>query len=427
MDTTVLIIGAGAAGLMAAYELSAAGVSVTVLEAAERPGGRILTLEDKGFSSPVEAGAEFVHGSLPITLGLLQAAGISHRPAEGEMIRVRRGQWIEEDLFSDDSWAQLMQKMGELSGDIPIGEFLDTYFADERYTSLRSSVRGFAEGYDLADLCRASTLALYREWQEEGQVGFRVDGGYSRLVRYLEQQCLSRGCKIHYGSPVQDIRWQKGRVELGCTNGEIFLGRWLITTVSLGILQLAAAAPGALRFEPDIPAYREAALAMGYGSVIKVLMEFRSPFWENKKQEVGFILSDEAVPTWWTQHPGESNLLTAWIPATAMRNFQALDEAARVEACLQSLSAIFGVDIDLLKAELVTYSIHDWMTAPYIRGGYSYETVGSEAARARLRLPLQDTLFFAGEALYEGTALATVEAALQSGKDVAEKIKASAG
>jgi len=425
MDTTVLIIGAGAAGLMAAYELSGAGLPVTIVEATERPGGRILTLEDKGFSSPVEAGAEFVHGSLPVTLGLLKAAGISHRPVEGEMMRVRRGEWIEEDLFSDNSWEQLMQKMGELSGDLPIGEFLDTYFADERYALLRSSVRGFAEGYDLADLHRASTLALYHEWQEEGQTEFRVDGGYSRLVRYLEEECLSRGCKIHYRSPVQEIRWERGQVELGCVNGEVFLGRQLITTVSLGILQLAGGASGALRFLPEIPVYREAALAMGYGSVIKVLMEFRTRFW-TKKQETGFILSDEAVPTWWTQYPAGNNLLTAWIASTAMRNFQTLDEVARLEACLRSLANIFGVDVTFLKAELVTYSMHDWMTAPFIRGGYSYETVGSEGARARLRQPLEDTLFFAGEALYEGTALATVEAALHSGKDAAEKIKASA-
>jgi len=75
---------------------------------------------------------------------------------------------------------------------------------------------------------------------------------------------------------------------------------------------------------------------------------------------------------------------------------------------------------------LVTYHIHDWLSEPYVRGGYSYETVGSDAARARMHEPVKDTLFFAGEALYEGTALATVEAALNSGKDVADKIKASA-
>lgn len=423
MDKTLLVIGAGAAGLMAAYELSGIGLSVTVVEAAERPGGRILTLRDKGFSTPVEAGAEFVHGSLPVTLGLLKQAGIAYRPVEGKMVRVRKGEWIPEDLFSDDSWDELMEKMGELSRDMPIGWFLDTYFAGERYELLRSSVRGFAEGYDLADLSRASTLALYQEWREEGETEFRVDGGYSRLIRYLEEQCLARGCRIHYSTPVQEVRWQKGRVELHCAGEQVFPGSRLITTVSLGVLQAAAGASGALAFMPDIPAYRAAALAMGFGSVIKVLMEFKSRFWEKKGDDIGFILSDEAVPTWWAQHTGADHLLTAWIAAAAMRNFQTLDEVSRLEACLRSLAAVFSIDVAFLKAELVTYSIHDWMTAPYIRGGYSFETVGSETARALLRQPLEDTLFFAGEALYEGTALATVEAALSSGKDIAKKAR----
>jgi monoamine oxidase len=421
MDHSILIIGAGASGLMAAYELSGAGSPVTIVEASDRPGGRILTLEEKGFSIPVEAGAEFVHGSLPVTLGLLKAAGITYRPVKGKMTRVRQGEWIQQDLFSGD-WAELMERMGSLRNDVSIEAFLDTYFAGERYALLRSSVRGFAEGYDLVDLSRASTLALYKEWQEEGEQEFRVEGGYSRLVHYLEEACLARGCTFHYSAPVQEIRWQKDKVVLQCAAGKVFTGRRLITTVSLGILQLAPGLPFALQFTPEIPAYRQAAAEMGYGSVIKVLMEFRTPFWEKKEKGIGFILSDEPVPTWWTQFPGKSNLLTAWIAAAAMRNFQALDAEGRLSACLQSLAAIFLVDVAFLKDELVTYSIHDWMTAPYVQGGYSYETVGSGAARSRMQQSLEDTLYFAGEALYEGQALATVEAALHSGRTVAQKI-----
>ncbi len=112
MTEPILIIGAGAAGLMAAYELSAAGLPVMLLEAMKRPGGRIQTLHDEGFTTPVEGGAEFVHGSLPITLRLLKEAGIPYSVVEGNMRRVRKGQWIEEDLFSGD-WEELLQRMEE--------------------------------------------------------------------------------------------------------------------------------------------------------------------------------------------------------------------------------------------------------------------------------------------------------------------------
>ncbi len=76
METEILIIGAGAAGLMAARELALAGRRVRVLEARERAGGRAYTVHDPSFRLPVELGAEFVHGDLPLTGMLLKKAGI---------------------------------------------------------------------------------------------------------------------------------------------------------------------------------------------------------------------------------------------------------------------------------------------------------------------------------------------------------------
>jgi monoamine oxidase len=60
----VIIVGAGAAGLMAAWELIQVDKKVLIVEARDRIGGRILTLEGNGFAMPVELGAEFVHGKL---------------------------------------------------------------------------------------------------------------------------------------------------------------------------------------------------------------------------------------------------------------------------------------------------------------------------------------------------------------------------
>jgi len=422
MSLPIIIVGAGAAGLMAGRELSAAGFPVIILEAAPQPGGRIHTLQAPGeFSTPVETGAEFVHGQLPVTLGLLNTAGITYRPVKGKMVRVSKGKWGGRDLFSGGDWDQLMEKMGELQQDLSIAAFLDTRFPGERYGSLRDSIRSFAEGYDLADIQRASTLALYKEWQEEGETEYRIDGGYGRLIQYLVEQCETHGGRIEYNAPVNNIQWEKDKVIVTTAAGPSFTGCKVIVTVSLGILQQEPET-GHISFHPSIPTYLQAARSLGYGTVIKILMEFRRPFWEPRAADVGFILSDEAVPTWWLQAPDNNNLITGWLTGQAMRTFQILDPTAQLDACLSSLAAIFDLTPSFLKDELLAFRINDWSRAPYVQGGYSYETVGCSSARKLLMQPLDDTLFFAGETLFEGSALATVEAALTSGQEVAKKI-----
>lgn len=430
VNFSVIIIGAGAAGLLAARDLSLAGFSVLLLEAAETPGGRVHTLQKGGFSGIAEAGAEFVHGSLPVTLRLLKEGDLSWRPVKGRMVEVHQGRWGQQNMFAGQ-WEELMQKMESLKEDMPIADFLTTEFPGEKYAGLRDSVQRFAEGYDLADIRTASTRALYEEWQEEGQTEYRIDGGYSRLIHFLADQCQSHGCHILTASPAKEIRWEPGRVEVLTAGGQLFTGDRLIVTVSLGILQMDPQQPAApslsgvspsLQFFPPIPDYLQAARQLGYGAVIKILMEFREPFWGEKGNGISFILSDEEIPTWWLQSPDKSNLLTGWLTGAALKKFQGLGKDARIELCLQSLASIFAREPNSLKEQLTAVYIADWPSAPFVQGGYSFDTVGGAQARNLLRTPVQQTLFFAGEALYEGPSPATVEAAFTSGQEVAKKI-----
>lgn len=110
METSdILIIGAGAAGLMAAYKLSANGKKVIVLEARNRIGGRIHTIENESFFKHAELGAEFVHGDLPVTLNLLKEAVITYNHAGGEMIRFKDGRFIKDEQFVEE-WDVLLKK-----------------------------------------------------------------------------------------------------------------------------------------------------------------------------------------------------------------------------------------------------------------------------------------------------------------------------
>src|SRR5687768_13124738 len=122
----VVVVGAGAAGLLAALELSLAGKKTAIIEARDRAGGRIHTINDQRFEMPVEMGAEFVHGKLGITLGLLKKAGANKTEVEGDIWRKK-----EEDLEKDEGFIEgydeVQKKLKELKSDIPVAQFLREY------------------------------------------------------------------------------------------------------------------------------------------------------------------------------------------------------------------------------------------------------------------------------------------------------------
>jgi monoamine oxidase len=428
MSTSIIIIGAGASGLMAARSLSAAGWSVTVLEAADAPGGRILTLAPAGFSTYVEGGAEFIHGDLPISLQLAKEAGIVLHPVHAQMARPRTegetGTGLENegwDDFMTSDWDELMQKMQQLGQDQPLGDFLATFFPGDRYAALRDRARRYAEGYDLADLHSASCLGLYKEWanEQDEEEEYRPQGGYRRMVDHLVEECRRNDCTLHFSSPVAEVHWQPGRVEVKTLSGQPFTADRLLITVSLGVLR-----KGILRFFPAIPDYLQAACEIGYGSIVKILLEFKTAFWREKEaqDQTLFILSDQPVPTWWTQTASTDTLLTGWLPVSGIPAFLQLDRQGRIDRCLDSLAAIFAADRAALSSQLTAALVLDWSDAPYILGGYSFPTVGGQAARALLSTPVEGTLWFSGEGLYEGDTPGTVEAAFSNGLETAKKI-----
>src|ERR1700704_585086 len=93
----IVIIGAGAAGLMAARELGRAGRKVTVLEARDRCGGRIHPLPAAEFGYSAEGGAEFVHGEAPVTHSLLREAGLEVSPIKGTPRTMDDGKFVRRD------------------------------------------------------------------------------------------------------------------------------------------------------------------------------------------------------------------------------------------------------------------------------------------------------------------------------------------
>jgi len=224
---------------------------------------------------------------------------------------------------------------------------------------------------------------------------------------------------------------QKGGVSVVTSENETYAAKQLIIALPLGVLQSDENALAAVTFHPPVLSYTKALKQLGFGAIIKFLLEFDSLFWESSAvtrlagkslKHMGFLLSNENIPTWWTQHPQHSPLLTGWLGGPAARDKMHNTPDELLSEALTSLNHIFKMDIEELKARLIAWNIVNWTTDAFTLGSYSYDTVGAPAAREILNKPLDDTLFFAGEYLYDGPAMGTVEAALASGAEVAEKL-----
>ncbi|WP_153796743.1 flavin monoamine oxidase family protein [Foetidibacter luteolus] len=414
----VVIIGAGAAGLMAAKELTAKGYKVTLLEAADKPGGRIHTIHHPLFEQPIEAGAEFIHGRLPVTLQLLDEAGIEYRPVQGSMIRVNDCKWQEEDELIT-GWDYLMQVMNQQAEDMTIAQFLSAYFADDKYSQFRNTVKSFAEGYDLADINKASLFALRDEWINEEPEHYRIPGGYEQLITYLQKEVTGAGGVIRYRCIAKHVSVKNEGVEITCNTGEILNAGKVIITVPLGVLQ-SNQSKASLEIEPLETEVREAISNMGFGPVIKIQLQFKEALWHRYKNELGFILSNEVIRTWWTQFPGSYPLLTGWLGGASAAAFKNDSDETILSLAITSLANIFCLPQQEITGLITASLVHNWQVKDFTLGGYSYDTLHSARARKVLQQPVGNHVYFAGEGLYEGPFPGTVEAALVSAKKVTE-------
>ncbi|MCR5886626.1 FAD-dependent oxidoreductase [Hymenobacter sp. J193] len=425
----VLVIGAGAAGLLAARDLARIGRRVAILEARARIGGRIHTFLEDGFTGPTEAGAEFIHGDAPLTRALLREAGAAWHSTAGRNYEVYAGQVRESVEFLADMPA-LLQQLHALPQDMPLADFLTCYFPGDEHATLRLQASQFAEGYNLADAARASAFALRDEWAGGGaEDSPRPTGGYRQLVELLRDQATAAGAVLYLDTPVRQLTWESGQVAAVSPTGQLFRARQALITVPVGVLQASAGTVGALSFQPELPELRAAARQLGFGAVIKVLLEFAPDFHRAAQPpltqhlpELGFAFSDAPVPTWWSQLPDARPLLTGWLGGPAATYHQHTPDEDLLQLALESLAYVLGSTVAALREQLVAYCVVNWAADPWARGAYSYATVEAAAARQTLLTPVENTLFFAGEGVYEGPSTGTVEAALVSGQDAARRI-----
>jgi monoamine oxidase len=419
--TRFVVVGAGAAGLMAGRELARAGKRVTILEARERCGGRIYPLPAEEFGYPAEGGPEFVHGAAPVTRSVMREARLSLAPRGGTRWSTRTGTLLPAETLLPHA-GRFYQALRAVKADLPIAEFLETQFAGRQYDELRRSITRTVEGYDAADPHRASTFAIRDEMlaRDEGEHG-RIREGYGALVEFLAAECRGHGAAIHLGAAVAAIDEIGDGIVVRCHGGAGFEADAAILTVPLPLLS-EIALPAATRERAAVAA------DIGFGNVVKFLLRFATKWWAEHGgrdlADLSFVLSDATVPTWWTQHPDQYPVLTGWLAGPKADRVSSLGATELVELGLASLAEIFDMPLDRISRELVASRAINWGNDPFARGAYSYATPKTREAQAVLSRPDGGAVFFSGEALYAGPDMGTVEAALASGQDTAKTILA---
>lgn len=312
--------------------------------------------------------------------------------------------------------------MSEVEIDLPVAEFLETHFAGPRYAALRQSITRTVEGYDAADPHRISTFALREEWlaRDDGEHG-RVAGGYGAVIDHLVAGCRRHGAALRHGAVVAAIDSSRGRIAAHCRDGSVFAADAAVLTVPLPLLRDIALPPAARE-------QAAAAADIGFGNVVKLLLRFATRWWSDAGgrdlKDLSFLISEAKVPTWWTQYPDASPVLTGWYAGPKADTVAALDETGLVNMGLASLAEIFALPVDRIRSLLVAARAINWGNDPFARGAYSYATPQTRAAQARLQEWNDEAIFFAGEALYAGPDMGTVEAALANGQDTGQAILA---
>ena len=447
----VLVLGAGAAGLAAARDLSQAGLRVTVIEARPRIGGRILTRHDPRVPVPLELGAEFVHGEARETLAIARAAGLGilelpdlHELVAGGRFKPLPDFWGVVDSMNRD----LVRRIAKRGKDFPVSEYLDS----ARLPPLRRSMlKSFVEGWYAAHPERLSAQSLADEASDggggEGGGGrageeeiradkqFRIANGNDALMQWLRDGLDPDRTQLRLSTVAHVVAWKRGNVSVECHAGdgaplEVSQARAAVVTLPVAVLKA-----GALRFAPAIPAKQRALAGLEVGHVFKIVLRFREAFWgapeflkerrgngDSAGKGLNFLhAAGVEIPTWWSSLPVRAPLLTGWVGGVVAETLLAEEPLSRLERSLVALSEVLAVPRRELEEQLDAWASHDWRADPFSRGAYSYIGVGGNGAPRALTRPVEGTLFFAGEAT-NADEIGTVAGALSSGRRAAREV-----
>lgn len=435
---SVLVAGAGLAGLAAAHDLTRMGADVTLVEARDRVGGRVWTIRD-GFAEGQhgEAGADLIDESQREIRRLVEELGL-------KLTRILRGGWGY--VRPDDrgrpriqrrsitrGWDRLSRslaepveryRLAEQRWDSPItaelarrsvAQWLDETRADEELRATALGLRGFF----LADPEELSLLALVDQFASDeapaSRATYRISGGNDRLATAL---AAPLGDRVQLGAELVAVSHRGRGVRASVKHGR------QISQIHSDYLVFTVPAPLLRRIPvtPALPAQQhEAIAALKYGRATRMLLQFSRRFWRvpGRRRAFGSALPIGAVWDGNEEQRGRAGILSLMAGASASDAIGAMVAKENASALARSLEWLGS-----RRANLVAWRQFAWEDDPWARGGYAFfDPAFDPSLRVWLARPC-GRLFFAGEHTslrWQGY----MNGAIESGRRAAAEVAAS--
>src|SRR6266478_7647331 len=408
-EVDVAVIGAGAAGIGAARWLVDKGsISVLVLEARDRVGGRVHTIAPTGF--PLDRGAEWLHSADRNPLSSIArepALAIHRRPPEWTTRLRRSGATVEAEadwLATREAQTRARRRAAAEPIDRPLASVLPP---GGRWNELLDATSCWGNG---AELDRVSVKDYVR--YEDSGVNWRLREGYGRLF-----EMLAEAQPVTLETAVSRIDHREQMIRLETARGTLTAAR-VIVTVPTSII-----AGEGLRFDPPLPdkVVAAAGLPLGVDDKLFISLNGALPGLEHDAYLVGSTTSRETMG--YQVRPFDRPAIYCFFGGRFAAALEREGEEAMFSFAAGELARLFG---SAVRKQIAPLAASSWLRDPWSRGSYSYALPGHAGDRALLAAPVDNRLFFAGEACSPNF-FSTAHGAWLSGITAAEAALASLG
>lgn len=415
-EGNVIIIGAGVAGLQAAQLIKNQNVSVQILEASDLFGGRVKVNHDF-FNFPLEQGADYVYGNSNPWYNAIMDQGISLVEIPKHASFVMDGTPnFEEDLISngDTDFINAQNFIANLKNrsgpDLTLQNAVVSAQIGQRAHHVVEGQVATPNGATYNNISIKGISDNLKKWDGGEGRYFSENQSLIQLISGIYNDVLSL---ITFNTPVANIDYSDpSNIILTDNNGETHTCTRLIITAPISVLK-----SGSISFTPSLPVLNTSAWnRIGMSGGIKVALSFFSNFWDKSSTSVyteGYAREYYAPAIVRTN---SNRVLTALIVGNQAEALAGKSDEEIFDLLLADLDAIYPAQGGKASKEFNADDsyIFDWSKQDYIQGAQSYLLVSGTGAAAQMATPIQDRIFWAGEATALNGNNATVQGAMES-------------